>query len=90
MLVVKVVHLQLADAALFKCRSHRPSQELAVAAPVAGGKPTLFLGNSDFITWELAGVPVEAPMIGIPQAPLNPAKPWVYGQAMDIDSVEAM
>jgi hypothetical protein len=52
------------------------------------GKPTLFLGNDDFIRWELAGVPVTAPLIGYQVLPIRPQKAWAYGQAFDIDSVD--
>ncbi len=53
------------------------------------GKPTLFLGNDDFVLWELAGVPVTAAVISGPVMPLSPQKPWSYGMALDIDSVNA-
>jgi hypothetical protein len=53
------------------------------------GEPTLFLGNDDFIGWELAGVPVTAPYIGFQLLPIPPQKKWSYGMALDIDSVNA-
>ncbi len=53
------------------------------------GEPTLFLGNDDFIVWELAGVPVTAPVIGNQVLPISPQKGWSYGMALDIDSVDA-
>ena len=54
------------------------------------GEPTLFLGNDDFIGWELAGVPVTAPYIGDTQLlPIPQQKEWSYGLALDIDSVNA-
>ena len=53
------------------------------------GKPTLFLGNDDFIVSELACVPVRAPVIGIQVMPIQPQKAWVYGMNLDIDSVSA-
>jgi hypothetical protein len=53
------------------------------------GEPTLFLGNDDFIRWELAGVPVTAPVIGAQLLPIPPQKGWSYGMALDIDSVDA-
>jgi hypothetical protein len=53
------------------------------------GERTLFLGNDDFITWELAGVPVIAPVIGFQIFALPPNKTWSYGGALDIDSVSA-
>ena len=52
------------------------------------GKPTLFLGNDDFIGWELAGVPLTAPVIGFQVLPIPPEKGWVYGMPLDIDSVD--
>lgn len=88
-LVVKVVHSSLLTLRYSSVGPTDHLRELRSLRPLLAGKPTLFLGNDDFITWELAGVPVEAPMIGIPHVPFNPAKPWVYGQAIDIDSVEA-
>ena len=53
------------------------------------GKPTLFLGNDDFIVWELSGVPVIAPVVGFQVLPIPPQKAWIYGYTLDIDSVEA-
>ena len=54
------------------------------------GKPTLFLGNDDFIGWELAGVPVTAPVyIGFQLLPIPQQRAWSYGMALDIDSVNA-
>ena len=64
-------------------------QELRGLRPLLGREQTLFLGNDDFIRWELAGVPVTAPIVGIPQLPIRPEKAWVYGQALDFDSVDA-
>jgi hypothetical protein len=52
------------------------------------GERTLFLGNDDFITWELAGVRLAAPVVGNQVLPIRPEKAWVYGQALDIDSVD--
>jgi hypothetical protein len=52
------------------------------------GKPTLFLGNDDFIAWELAGVKVWAPVIGFQVLPIPPQKGWSYGWTLDIDSVD--
>ena len=53
------------------------------------GRPTLFLGNDDFIGWELAGVPVEAPYVGYQRLPIPNEKFWTYGQALDFDTVDA-
>lgn len=62
--------------------------ELRSLRPLLHGERTLFLGNDDFIPWELAGVPVEAPVIGFPRLPFKAGKQWAYGDALDIDSVE--
>ena len=64
-------------------------EELRSLRPMLDRRPTLFLGNDDFIESELAGVPALAPVIGIPRLLHNPAKPWAYGEALDIDSLEA-
>lgn len=53
------------------------------------GRPTLWLGNDDFIRWELAGVPVSAPLVGIPVLGWRAEKNWQYGQALDIDAVDS-
>jgi hypothetical protein len=52
------------------------------------GETTLFLGNDDFIAWELAGVKVWAPVIGNQVLPILPQKGWTYGWTFDIDSVD--
>ena len=64
-------------------------RELRELRPLLHAQPTLFLGNDDFIPWELAGVPVAAPVIGFVHLPTRPEKPWAYGQALDFDSVDA-
>jgi hypothetical protein len=54
------------------------------------GEPTLFLGNDDFIPWELAGVPVTAPVVRTVQTlPIPSQKTWVAGRPLDFDSVNA-
>lgn len=53
------------------------------------GKPALFLGNDDFIRWELSWVPISAPIIGFQKLPIRPEKEWAYGKALDFDSVDA-
>jgi hypothetical protein len=67
--------------------AHR--EELRSLLPLLDGKPTLFLGNDDFILSELPGAPVDAPVIGFPRVLFKEPKGWVYGQAIDIDSVHA-
>lgn len=65
------------------------AEELRTLRPLLHNQPTLFLGNDDFIRWELSGVPVQAPMISGPELPTRPGKNWEYGQALDFDSVDA-
>jgi len=52
------------------------------------GEPTLFLGNDDFIVWELAGVPLSAPVVGYQTMPIPPQKAWQYSMTLDIDAVD--
>jgi len=47
----------------------------------------LFLGNDDFIRWELQGSQVNAPVIGFPTMPIRPEKPWEFAKNIDFDSV---
>jgi hypothetical protein len=61
--------------------------ELRELRPLLGGRQTLFLGNDDFIRWELAGVPVNAPSIGYLGIDTRPEKAWEYGQPFDFDSL---
>lgn len=63
--------------------------ELRELRPLLHGQPTLFLGNDDFARWELAGVPIQGPVIALPELPTRPQKHWEYGQAFDFDSVGA-
>lgn len=63
--------------------------ELRSLRPLLDGQPTLFLGNDDYIRWELAGVPVRAPVVGFEELPIRAGKGWVYGKAHDFDSVGA-
>jgi hypothetical protein len=65
------------------------ADELRALRPLLHDQPTLFLGNDDFIRWELAPVPVHAPVVGLEELPIRPLKAWVYGKAHDFDSVNA-
>lgn len=66
------------------------AHQLETLRPLLAGKPTLFLGEDEFITWELAGVPVQAvALASAPVLPLRPRKAWEDGQAIDFDSVPA-
>lgn len=63
--------------------------ELRALQPTLQHRPTLFLGDDDFIKWELDETPVSAPVIGIPVLPIQPPKPWTYGQSLDLDSLDS-
>ena len=67
------------------------SDELDSLRPLVRGSNTLFVGNDDFIPWELRGARVFAPagtgQSGTgPQLPERPEKPWRYGEPVDLDS----
>jgi hypothetical protein len=62
--------------------------ELRSLRPLIRTQPTLFLGNDDFIRWELAGSHVTpAYLASTPEVPLRPEKAFAYGEALDFDSV---
>ncbi|HEV2923501.1 MAG TPA: hypothetical protein VGW98_05685 [Solirubrobacteraceae bacterium] len=64
--------------------------ELRSLAHVIGTQPTLYLGNDDFIRWELAGANVTpAYFAGIPGVPLRPEKAFTYGEPLDFDTVNS-
>jgi hypothetical protein len=65
------------------------AEELRPLRSILAGQPTLFLGHDDFVTWELAGVPVQKVVHGgVPSLPTRPQKLWEYGEPVDFDSVE--
>jgi hypothetical protein len=62
--------------------------ELRSLQPLLGNRPTLYLGDDDFIQWELTGSHVTpAYFAGTPEVPLRPEKAFAYGQPLDFDSV---
>jgi hypothetical protein len=62
--------------------------ELRALRPLVRGQPTLFLGDDDFIPWELAGSRVvPAYFAGILEVAFRPEKAFAYGQPLDFDSV---
>jgi hypothetical protein len=66
------------------------ARQLETFRPLVTGKPTLFLGNDEFINWELSGSPVQwTAVAATPELPLRPQKGWEYGQALDFDSLRA-
>jgi hypothetical protein len=87
------VHVADSDLRALRASSVGPIahvDELRQLRPVLKGEPTLFLGNDDFIKWELAGVRVTRPVyIDMHLLRSPPEKPWWVGQSLDIDSVRA-
>jgi hypothetical protein len=66
------------------------AHQLESFRPLVTGKPTLFIGNDEFIYWELAGAPVDTvAFVSTPAVPFRPQKSWEYGQALDFDSIRA-
>lgn len=64
--------------------------ELRGLRPLLHDQPTLVLFYDDYTQWELLGIPVSSPVLVSPiPAPVQPAKPWSDGQALDFDSVDA-
>jgi hypothetical protein len=72
-----------------KIGSRAHYEELSELRPLVGKQPTVFLGNDDFISWELAGVPLTAPVIGVQLVPTRRQKQWTYGEPLDLDSLPA-
>jgi len=64
-------------------------RELRALQPALRHQPTLFLGNDDFIRWELGETPVTAPVIGFQVLPMRAEKPWTYGLNYDLDSLDS-
>jgi hypothetical protein len=90
--VVLLLRVGVSDVQALRASPVGPTDhvdELRDLRPLLHGRPTLFLGNDDFIRWELAGVPVRAPVVGLQELRIRPRKSWVYGKAHDFDSVNA-
>ena len=52
------------------------------------GQRVLFLGNDEFVPWELAGVRVTMPAVATNVVlPTRPQKPWAFGRTIDFDSL---
>lgn len=65
------------------------ARELASLRPLLGDQPTLFLGNDDYINWELRGVNLSKPplLYPLPFVALSATKFWQPGLPFDMDSV---
>ncbi|HEY4450083.1 MAG TPA: hypothetical protein VGN13_00635 [Solirubrobacteraceae bacterium] len=65
-------------------------RELRSLRPLLGSGRTLYLGDDDFIQWELAGARVTPAFLApLAEVPLRPEKGFAYGQPLDFDSVTA-
>jgi hypothetical protein len=57
---------------------------------LVSGRSTLFLGNDEFVLWELSGARLKPVAVGAQALqPLREGKNWKYGEALDFDSVSA-
>lgn len=66
------------------------SRQLISFHSLLAGKPTLVLGEDEFLIWEMAGVEARAAALAsLPQVPLRPEKEWELGEAIDFDTVSA-
>ena len=84
-----VVRLRRAGAAHQPGGPDRPHRGAASVRTMLADRPTLFLGHDDYITWELAGVPLGKVVHGgVPSLPTRPQKLWEYGEPVDFGSVE--
>ncbi|MFL5844096.1 MAG: hypothetical protein ACJ762_05320 [Solirubrobacteraceae bacterium] len=90
-LVVKVVGSSLDALRFSHVGATAHLAELRDLRDRVGTDPTLFLGNDDFIGWEMAPAHVSAPVAGIATGnpPLRAEKAWEYGNPLDFDSVTA-
>jgi hypothetical protein len=65
------------------------ADEIATTHDVTGDAATLYLGNDDFTPVMFGTTPVSSPVIGFPVLPIRTDNPWKYGEAYDIDSLDA-
>ncbi len=68
--------------------------ELRSLRPLLHGRPTLVLFYDDYYQWELLGVPASSLVVSandptVRAVPISLSKPWLFGQALDFDSVNA-
>lgn len=87
-LVVKLVSVDLPELRFSKVGPTERTRELQALEPSLAGHYTLFLGNDDFLSWELEHVRHREVVLGIQTMPTRPGKTWTYGQALDLDSVD--
>lgn len=65
------------------------ARQLALLRERIAGRPTLFLIDDDFATWELRGTPLGRPFLLYPVYSIvqRPQKPWRAGRPFDFDTV---
>lgn len=88
LLVVKLMSVDLPELRFSKVGPTERTRELQALEPSLAGHYTLFLGNDDFLSWELEHVRHSEVVLGIQTTPTRPGKAWTYGQALDLDSVD--
>jgi len=64
------------------------TDELRALRPQLLDQKVLFLGNDDYVRWEMAGVRLNGPVISFQTLPTRPEKPWDYGRNLDFDSLD--
>jgi hypothetical protein len=68
-----------------------PERNLSAFRSTIGHSAVLFLGDDDYAPWELRGAEfgaLSADTLSTDSASPRPSKQWVYGDALDFDSVE--
>lgn len=88
LLVVKLVSVDVPELRFSKVGPTERTRELQALEPSLAGHTTLFLGDDDFLSWELEHVRHAQVVLGIQTMPTRPGKAWTYGQALDLDSVD--
>lgn len=66
------------------------ADQLRELRPLLHDQPTLFLGDDDYVKWELAGVPLGTPIFGgESNVPIRAEKHWEPGMPLDFDLLDA-
>jgi hypothetical protein len=87
-LAIKLVSVDVPELRFSKVGPTERTRELQALERSLAGHDTLFLGNDDFLSWELEHVKHSQVVLGVETMPTRPGKAWVYGQALDLDSVD--
>jgi hypothetical protein len=66
------------------------AEQLRRLRPLLHGQPTLFLGDDDFVKWELAGLPLSTSIFAAEVGtPVRAEKGWEPGMPLDFDVLDA-